>query len=85
LKEVLVELTLQQHPLTTSAFAMKITKIFILGLDALHAHDGSVDLRCRVLRLGQKEANVAPWCMTTFFPLHERQQFDSKWPNVVGL
>jgi hypothetical protein len=32
--------------------------IFILGLDTFHAHDTSMDLRCRVLRLGKKEVPI---------------------------
>jgi hypothetical protein len=54
LKEPLVTMTLEQHPLTTWASVAKITHKFILGLDIMHAHDASVDLRCHVLWLGDE-------------------------------
>jgi hypothetical protein len=49
LKEALVKLTLGQCPLTTWVFVANITDEFVLGLDVMHAHDPSVDLRCHVL------------------------------------
>jgi hypothetical protein len=55
LKEALVKATLRQGPLMTAVFVANITGYFILGLDILRAHDASVDLRRRVLRMGDDE------------------------------
>jgi hypothetical protein len=55
LKEVLVGLPLEQWPLTTWVFVIRITDEFILGLDVLCAQDASVDLRHRVWRPGEEE------------------------------
>jgi hypothetical protein len=46
LKEVSVKLILGWGPLTTRLFVANITNKFILGLDVMHAHNASMDLRC---------------------------------------
>jgi hypothetical protein len=40
---------------STKVFVISITNEFILGLDVMHAHDASVDLRRRVLQLSDEE------------------------------
>jgi hypothetical protein len=49
LKEVLVTLTLGRHPLITSVFIANITDEFILGLNVMHAHNASMNLRHHVV------------------------------------
>jgi hypothetical protein len=55
LMEVLVELTLGQHPLMTWAFVARIADEFILGLDIAQVHCASLDLGHCVLQLGKEE------------------------------
>jgi hypothetical protein len=57
-KETHVELTLGQRTLRSWMFVADIKDDFILGLDFLRAHDASVDIGRRVLRLGQDEVPV---------------------------
>lgn len=52
LKKVLVTLTPGWCPLTTWVSVPKMTNEFTLGLDIMHAHNASVELRCHVLQLG---------------------------------
>jgi hypothetical protein len=58
LKEEFVELALGRSSLTTCLFFNKITDELILWLDALHDHDASLDLGCRMLRLNEKEVSL---------------------------
>jgi hypothetical protein len=58
LKEVLVELTLEQRALRIWVFVAEVTDEFILGLDVLRDYDASVDLRRHLLRLGQEEVTL---------------------------
>jgi hypothetical protein len=55
LKEALVELTLGWHLLWIWVLVADITDEFIMGPDALHAHDISMDLKCHVLQQDDKE------------------------------
>jgi hypothetical protein len=57
-KEAHVELTMGQSTLRSWVFVADIADDFILGLDILRAHDASVDIGRRVLRLGQDEVPV---------------------------
>jgi hypothetical protein len=57
-KEAHVELTMGQRSLRSWVFVANIKDDFILGLDILRAHDASVDIGRRVLRLGQDEELV---------------------------
>jgi hypothetical protein len=54
-KEAHVELTMGRRTLRSWVFVADIADDFILGLDILRAHDASVDIGRRVLRLGQDE------------------------------
>jgi predicted aspartyl protease len=56
-KEAHVELTMGRRTLRSWVFVADI-KDFILGLDILRAYDASVDIGCRVLRLGRDEVPV---------------------------
>jgi hypothetical protein len=57
-KEAHVELTMGQSTLRSWVFVADIADDFILELDILRAHDASVDIGRRVLRLGQDEVPV---------------------------
>jgi hypothetical protein len=57
-KEAHVELTMGRRTLRSWLFVADIKDDFILGLDILLAHDASVDIGRRVLRLGQDEMPV---------------------------
>jgi hypothetical protein len=57
-KEAHVELTMGRRTLSSWVFVADIKDDFILGLDILRAHDASVDIGRRVLRLGQDEVPV---------------------------
>jgi hypothetical protein len=61
-KEAHVDLTLGQRTLNSWVFVADIKDDFILGLDIRRAHDASVDIGRRLLRLGQDEvpAREAP-------------------------
>jgi hypothetical protein len=56
--EVLVEMALGQGPICIWVFAANITDEFILGPDIIYAHDASVEFRCHVLQLGNKEMSL---------------------------
>jgi hypothetical protein len=58
LKEVYVTLTLGRLPLKVWVFVANITNEFILGLDILHAHDATVDIGRRTLRLAEEEVSL---------------------------
>jgi hypothetical protein len=49
LMKAFIELTLVRSPLTTEILFVGITSDFILGLDVMHSHDASVDLRRHIL------------------------------------
>jgi hypothetical protein len=49
LKEASVKLTRGQCPLTTWKFIANIKEDFILGLNIIHVHDASMDLRLHML------------------------------------
>jgi hypothetical protein len=55
LKEPFVKLTLERRPQITWVFIASATDEFILGLDVMHTHDASVDLRCHMLQLDDEE------------------------------
>jgi hypothetical protein len=57
-KEAHVELTVRRRTLRSWVFVADIKDDFILGLDILWAHDASVAIGRRVLRLGQDEVPV---------------------------
>jgi hypothetical protein len=57
-KEAHVELTMGRRTLRSWVFVADIKDDFILGLDILPAHDASVDIGRRVLRLRQNEVPV---------------------------
>jgi hypothetical protein len=57
-KEVLVDLTVEQQALNIWVFIADITEEFILELDILRAYDASEDVGRHVLRLGQEEVPV---------------------------
>jgi hypothetical protein len=57
-KEAHVELTMGRHTLRSWVFVADIKDDFNLGLDILRAHDASVDIGRRVIRLGQDEVPV---------------------------
>jgi hypothetical protein len=57
-KEAHVELTMGRRTLSSWVFVADIKDDFLLGLDILRAHDTSVDIGRRVLRLGQDEVPV---------------------------
>jgi hypothetical protein len=58
MKDAHVELTMGQRTLRSWVFVADIADDFILGLDIQRAHDASVDIGRRVLRLGQDEVPV---------------------------
>jgi hypothetical protein len=58
MKKAHVELTMGRRALSSWVFVADIKDDFILGLDILRAHDASVDIGRRVLRLGQYEVPV---------------------------
>jgi hypothetical protein len=57
-KEAHVDLTMGRRTLRSWVFVADIKDDFILGLDILRAHNASVDIGRRVLRLGQDEVSV---------------------------
>jgi hypothetical protein len=62
MKEVLVKLIMGRRPLIKWVCVANITEEFILGLDVMYAHDAIVDLRRRVLRMGDDEVPLwNPW------------------------
>jgi hypothetical protein len=72
-------LTLVQHPMTTWMFIANSADELILGLDALQAHNASVDLRQNVLRLGDE---AATWCHGR---MAGRTSGDGRWPHRDGF
>jgi hypothetical protein len=57
-REANVELTMGQRTLRSWVFVADIADDHILGLDILRAHDASVNIGRRLLRLGQDEVPV---------------------------
>jgi hypothetical protein len=66
LKEASGELKLGQGHMSIWVFITGITDEFILGQDALHTYDASVDLWCYMLQLGEVEVSLSmswPSCL----------------------
>jgi hypothetical protein len=58
LKEALMTLILGQHQQTTWVFVTNIINDFSRGLNIMHVHDASVDLRHHILRLGDEVSAI---------------------------
>jgi hypothetical protein len=69
IKEVLVKLIMGRRPFIKWVCVANIKEEFILGLDVMYAHDAIVDLRRRVLRMGDDEVPLQrPWVSPSSTP-----------------